>query len=117
MTIGERIKSKRIELGMSQDELAKKCGYKSRSSINKIELARDLPLNKISLMANALDVEPAYLMGWYDELKEKAEATAKLFNDDGDMAKLINIWEQLNEQNKINVLDFAGFCLSRQKEN
>ena len=68
-------------------------------------------------MANALDVEPAYLMGWYDELEEKAEATAKLFNDDGDMAKLINIWEQLDEQNKINVLDFAGFCLSRQKEN
>ena len=47
MTIGERIKERRIELGYTQDELAKKCGYKSRSSINKIELSRNLPLPKI----------------------------------------------------------------------
>lgn len=66
MNVGERIKSKRLELGMSQDELAKKCGYKSRSSVNKIELARDLPLNKVELFAKALDVTPAYLMGWED---------------------------------------------------
>lgn len=38
MTIGERIKKRRLELGMTQDELAKKLGYKSRSSVNKLEL-------------------------------------------------------------------------------
>ena len=38
MTIGQRIKIRREELNMSQDDLAKKVGYKSRSSINKIEL-------------------------------------------------------------------------------
>lgn len=38
MTIGERIKFKREELDISQDELARRLGYKSRSSINKIEL-------------------------------------------------------------------------------
>ena len=64
MTIGERIKAKRIELGLSQEELAKKCGYKSRSSINKIELARDLPLKKVEVMATALECSPSYLMGW-----------------------------------------------------
>ena len=37
MDIGERIKLRREELNLSQDELAKKVGYKSRSSINKIE--------------------------------------------------------------------------------
>lgn len=64
MTVGERIRNKRIELNMTQDELAKKVGYKSRSSIQKIEAARDLPLKKISLMAKALDCSPGYLMGW-----------------------------------------------------
>lgn len=64
MTIGERIKERRIELGMTQDELAKIVGYKSRSSINKIELSRDLPLKKVSLIAAALDTPPGYLMGW-----------------------------------------------------
>ena len=55
MTIGERIKRKRIELNMSQDELAKKVGYKSRSSIQKIEYARNLPLPKVEKMAVSED--------------------------------------------------------------
>ena len=38
MTIYDRIKLRREELGMSQQELAYKLGYKSRSTINKIEL-------------------------------------------------------------------------------
>lgn len=66
MTIGERIKERRQELGLSQDELAKKVGYKSRSSINKLELSRELPSRKITLMAKALDTTEAYLMGWDD---------------------------------------------------
>ena len=68
MTVGERIKLRRLELNLSQEELAKKVGYKSRSSINKIELARDLPLRKVELMAKALDTTPDYLMGWSDEV-------------------------------------------------
>ena len=64
MTIGERIKQRRIELNLSQEELARKLGYKSRSSINKIELSRTLPTSKIETMAAALETTPAYLMGW-----------------------------------------------------
>lgn len=65
MEIGERIKKRREELGMSQEELAQKAGYKSRSSINKIEIdGRGLPQSKIAIIANALDTTPAYIMGW-----------------------------------------------------
>ena len=64
MNVGERIKQKRLELNMSQDELAKKVGYKSRSSINKIETMRDLPLKKVTKMARALGCSESYLMGW-----------------------------------------------------
>lgn len=64
MTVGEKIKERRLELNLSQDELAKKVGYKSRSSIQKIEAARDLPLKKISIMAKALGVSEDYLAGW-----------------------------------------------------
>ena len=67
MTIGERIRKRRIELGLSQDELAKKVGYKSRSSIQKIEASRKLPLDKVDLMARALDCSHGYIMGWADE--------------------------------------------------
>lgn len=37
MTIGERIKKVRERRGMTQEELALACGYKSRSTINKFE--------------------------------------------------------------------------------
>lgn len=64
MTTGERIRQKRMELGLTQDELAKKAGYKSRSSINKIECSRDLPLNKVKEIAAVLGCSPAWLLGW-----------------------------------------------------
>ena len=81
MTIGERIKQKRIELNLSQDELAKKVGYKSRSSIQKIESARKLPLPKVEIMASALNCSPGYLMGWEDDkgnntIEDKLSKTA-----------------------------------------
>ena len=67
MDIGKRIRQRREILGLSQDELAKRVGYKSRSSINKIEIdGRGLPQSKIVQLANALDTTPAYLMGWED---------------------------------------------------
>lgn len=65
MTIGERIKAARLKKGYSQTELAELLGYKSRSSINKIEKeGRDIPRSSIVKFAEILDVTPAYLMGW-----------------------------------------------------
>ena len=71
MNVGERIKQRRLELNMSQDELAKKCGYKSRSSINKIEMARDLPIKKVYVMAKALNVSVKYLIGFDEAILKK----------------------------------------------
>ena len=66
--IGDRIKQRRIELGLSQDELATMLGYKSRSSINKIERdGQNLPQPKIMQIARALNVKPSYIMGWEQE--------------------------------------------------
>lgn len=63
-SVGDRIRNKRIELGMTQDDLAKKVGYKNRSSINALEKSTVIPIKKLTAIANALDVEPSYLMGW-----------------------------------------------------
>ena len=63
MTIGERIKFKREELDISQDELARRLGYKSRSSINKIELGlQNLNQSKIKAIADALQTTPSFIM-------------------------------------------------------
>lgn len=67
MDLYKRIKKRREELGLSQEELAKRLGYKSRSTINKIELGiNDVTQSKIVAMAKALETTPAYLMGWED---------------------------------------------------
>lgn len=71
-TIAERIRNRRQELGMSQDELARLLGYKSRSSIYKIEASgQDLPRKKIEKIAEALHTTPEYIMGWEEKPKEE----------------------------------------------
>lgn len=61
---------------MSQSELARKVGYKSRSSINKLEKddKNGVSREQIYKIAQALKVTPSYLMGWEDE--EVATLTA-----------------------------------------
>jgi transcriptional regulator with XRE-family HTH domain len=64
-TIGERIKFRREQLQLSQEDLAKMLGYKSRSSINKIEIGcQNLTQSKIKAIADALQTTPSYIMGW-----------------------------------------------------
>lgn len=60
-----RIRLRREELNMSQEELAQKMGYKDRSAIAKIESGtNDITQSKIKAFADALDTTTAYLMGW-----------------------------------------------------
>lgn len=74
MTIYDRIRRRREELGMSQQDLADKLGYKSRSAINKIEQGvRDISQSRVIAFANALHTTPAYLMGWTDEINDRLE--------------------------------------------
>ncbi|WP_338977172.1 LexA family transcriptional regulator [Fusobacterium nucleatum] len=72
MNTADIIKKRREELSLSQEELAAKLGYKSRSSINKIELGlSDIPFSKIPLFAKALEIEPEILMGWEKNKKQE----------------------------------------------
>ena len=68
MTTGELIKQRRIELGMTQEELASKMGFKTKASISRLESDdRKLPLGKLEKMAMILDIRPSRLMGWDDD--------------------------------------------------
>lgn len=67
MELYDRIRSRREEISMSQDELAQILGYKSRSTIAKIEKGEnDITQSKIVAFAKALKTSPAWLMGWDD---------------------------------------------------
>lgn len=65
MTIGERIKNRRTEIEMSQEELARKVGYKDRSTISYIERSGEsISIPKLKEIAEALRTTPEHLMGW-----------------------------------------------------
>ena len=67
--IGENILRFRNAIGMSQDELAKKCGYIDRSSIAKIEKGeRGLSQSKTIAIAKALGTTPNELLNWKKEM-------------------------------------------------
>ena len=64
LELHENIRARRVALNMTQQELAKKLGYKSTSTIAKIESGEnDIPQAKIAAFAAALDTTPAELMG------------------------------------------------------
>lgn len=66
--IGSRIKARREELGLTQEELAERVGYKSKSAIQKIERGvNELRQKQIAVFAKALGTTPLYLMGWTEE--------------------------------------------------
>lgn len=66
--IGARIRSKREQIGLTQEELAKALGYKNKSTIAKIENGtNDIVQSKVVEFANVLHTTVAYLMGWEDD--------------------------------------------------
>ena len=84
--IGKRIKARREELGMTQAELAKRLGYKSKTTIAKIESGvNDIVQSKVVSFAEALNTTPAYLMGW--EEPESQSSTILNKKDERDIAK------------------------------
>ena len=78
MELYQRIKARREELGMSQNELAKRLGYKDRSTIAKIEAGvNDITQTKIEAFAKALNTTASDLMGW----EEKQLASPDISSD------------------------------------
>ena len=72
MAIGDRIRIRREELGLTQQQLADRLGYKSKSAINKIETGiNDVAQKKIPAFAVALNTSIEYLMEMNDVEKSQ----------------------------------------------
>lgn len=67
MTLGERIRERRLEVGMTQSDLARALGYTDRSSIAKIESGENgVSVSTLNTFAEVLQVQPEWLAGWSD---------------------------------------------------
>lgn len=74
MTVGDRIRLVRLAQDVTQQELADYIGV-SKQAVYKYEnnIVTNIPTDKVDAIARKLNVSPAYLMGWEEELKEKTE--------------------------------------------
>lgn len=105
MKIGKRIKLRREELNITQDELAKALGYKSRSSVNKIELGEnELTQKKIAILSEILNTTPSYIMGWQDETNATASDDLAVNKLSKNEKELIENYNKLNEEGQERLL-------------
>ena len=115
MKLYENIRARRIELHMTQQELAMKLGYKSTSTIAKIEAGRsDIPQSKIVAFANALDTTAGKLMGWTAKDKGTADVPDTAILDIHEAALLAE-FRRLNEDGKLKVFEYIGDLAEMEK--
>lgn len=110
--VGANILVARKRLGLTQEELAARVGYKTKSAINKIELGvRDLPQKKIAAFAQALDTTPGQLMGWDQEPAEELQGMGALAAQvlmDPDAAQMVQQYMALEESDRQAIRDFMA---------
>lgn len=108
--VGQNIAAARKRAGMTQEELASRVGYKTKSAINKIELGiRDLPQKKIAAFADALGVTPGHLMGWDEKPAEELQGMGALAAEvimDPDAMGMVREYMALDETDRQAVREF-----------
>lgn len=94
-TVGKNVHDRRLELNMTMEELALKVGYKTRSSIYRIEKGiADIPNTKVPELASALNVSTAYLLGADEDPEElKLAALQDAFEKRPEMRMLFSVAE------------------------
>ena len=113
-TIGNNISRIRRGLGLTQEDLAKKMGYKSKSTINKIELGiNDIPQSKIVQFAQVLGTTPAELMGWNEEDKRDSPSEADLSEGE---KMLLELFRRVPEDQQTLVLQMIRAALGNPKQ-
>ena len=121
MNTGDRIKQRRLELGLSADDLGAKIG-KSRATIYRYENGdiENMPTPVLEPLAKALDTTPADLMGWEGQSEKsniKTIAVPWTVSDKPDTAQkeLNEIYIQLSSDNRERVLTYSKSLLSTQQ--
>jgi len=81
MKTGEKIRARRIELGMTMEELGKAIGVQ-KSAINKYEKGYiDLKRSTLAALGKALDISPVYLLDDVEEVDHDQERLEALHQD------------------------------------
>lgn len=96
---GKRIKERRAELGLSQEELAEKTGV-TRTTVAKWESGENnLKQSKIKTIAKALDCSPVWIVGLDDSTNIVIEIERNM--------------DELDERNLQRIIKYAEYLLAK----
>lgn len=123
MGIGERIRERRLDLGLTLEDVAKKSGV-SRQTIQRYEsgVISNIPSDRIEKIAESLRVSPSYLMGWEKiaikgiGLEEDKTYVLK-YDDYEEQRRLLSIYRLLNKAGKNRLIDYAELLRDSDKYN
>lgn len=95
----DRIKNRRNELMMSYQDLADKTGL-SKSTLQRYETGsiKNMPIDKLGILANALNVNPVWLMGY--NVEKFLETENKITNLSKEETILLENFNKLNDLGK-----------------
>lgn len=98
MKINERIKERRLELGLTLNDVGKALGVAESTVLRyESEEIKNMGIDKIENLARVLLCSPSYLMGW-EEKKEQIDI------------------EKLNKTNQAKMEEYYNLLLNSQGE-
>lgn len=106
MDFKDLIYNQRKKLGLTMEEVAKSCNV-SKATVQRWESGEiaNIRRDKISKLAKALSVTPAYLMGWEDSIST--------LSDDELDRQIIETFNRLSEEKKKQALDYMNYLASQ----
>lgn len=116
MTIGDKIRARRQEMGFSVDELASRLG-KNRATVYRYERGdiENLPVSVLEPLAQALETTPAYFIGLDGKSGQTPRETIKaaLQQEDGQTAEIIELILDLPESRQREALSYLRYLSDR----
>lgn len=123
MTIGERIKQRRKELNLTQQELADRLGYKDRSAVCQVERDKNnsITTDRVIAFADALYCTPAYLMGWKDDEMQITIEFEKYYKNlkrqGSRLAAYLEAFAKLSPESQDKVIDYMNYQIEKENNN
>ena len=119
MNINDKIKTRRLQLGLTLEEVANKVGV-AKSTVKKWESGQinSMRQSKIIKLANALNVDPAFLI-FEDDKNITVSPTENHISNLDTLSPIdlviVSICQNLNEKDKTKVIKFATKLLSSKQ--
>lgn len=121
----EKIKLRRLELGLSYQELSDLTGI-NKSTLQRYETGfiKKVPINQVQIIAKALNVTPGYLMGWENNkenqtyyLNPEAAKMAQEIYDNPQYKVLFDATKKLKPESIKEVMKFIDYQKAKEEDD